>query len=527
MKSNLFRIFLALMLVSASFSCTKDKIAVSEIKLSKSAIELKAGESVELEAFVIPQNAEYDGFVWSSSDSGIASVDQNGLVLAVSAGEAVISVEAAGKKAECSVVVLPPDVSEVIIDKTEVEVVRGQSVQLTAQVKPEDAVDKTVKWTSSNKNIATVSSDGLVSTLAVGNVVIKATCGEASAECKVTVTPVLVESITLDKEQLEIYVGDVTSLKVTVEPEDADRYTVVWSSSDESVVTVSEGVIRAVGAGNASVKATVGEAEASCSVSVQEKETGAKLGDYYYSDGTYSSEILPDKEIIGIVFWTGDPTLNDAALKREHPECTHGLVMAINGCGRQMWYNREEYEAFEEACPDYLGNVSMWIEANVTEYETNFSKRGLTDNINKVVGYNNTKALEQFNDAPENAGWPLNIVKVLRDFQDTVAAPASSSGWYIPSPKEWSIFVIGDYDGNISDINFGSNLVDNLYVLNDILKNTPGATEVPVDVHWSSSETTNIWQETQRIVATGAVPIGALGSDPADRAKEIRMVLAF
>lgn len=529
MKAILSRFFLLPIFIMAIVSCAKDEepVKVSQIRLSKTALELKTGASEKLEAFIIPDNAEYEGIEWSSSDSGVASVDPEGNVTAVSSGNAVITASVDGVKGECNVTVLPPDASEVKLDKTEMSIVRGQTGQLTATVLPEDAVDKTVKWTSSNKNIVTVSSDGLVTAVSVGSAVVKASCGDATAECKVSVTPILPESVKLDAESLDMAVGDITTLKITVEPEDVDAYTVNWSSSDESVATVTEGVVRATGAGSAVIEAKIGELSATCSVNVLEKEDGAKLGDYYYSDGTYSSEIIPDKEVIGIVFWTGNPTLHDASLKREHPECTHGLVMALNGCGAQRWYNKDEYAAYKEAYPDYYGYVSMWIEEYVTEYETNFSKRGLTDNINKVVGYNNTKALEKFNDAPENSAWPLNIVKVLRDFRDTVAAPASSSGWYIPSPKEWSIFTIGDYEGNISDINFGSNLVDNLYVLNDILKNTPGATEVPVDVHWTSSETTNIWQETQRIVATGAVPIGALGSEPADRIKEIRMVLAF
>ena len=74
--------------------------------------------------------------------------------------------------------------------------------------------------------------------------------------------------------------------------------------------------------------AVKGGKSAVCEIAVSSGEPVA--GDYYHSDGTYSAELDAAKKVIGVVFWVGDPTASDAALKREHPGCTHGLVVAVN-----------------------------------------------------------------------------------------------------------------------------------------------------------------------------------------------------
>ncbi len=178
-------------------------------------------------------------------------------------------------------------VSEITLDRTEAELQRDSSLQFVATVMPEEARNKTVKWTSDNDKIATVDADGVVTAIAVGETTITATAADGSgvsATCKVTVTPKLVTSIELSKENLTLEKTFTAQLTATVLPEDADDRSVTWSSGNNEVATVSqEGLVTAVGVGTAdiTVKANDGsEMSAICKVTVTPKlVTSIKLDD--------------------------------------------------------------------------------------------------------------------------------------------------------------------------------------------------------------------------------------------------------
>lgn len=169
-------------------------------------------------------------------------------------------------------------VSGITLDKTEAELMRGETLRLSATVSPDDARNKTVKWTSGNDKIATVDADGVVAAIAVGETTITATAADGSgisATCKIKVTPRLVTSIELGKEELTLEKTFTAQLTAMVLPEDADDRSVTWSSGNNEVATVSqEGLVTAVGVGTAdiTVKANDGsEMSAICKVTVTPK----------------------------------------------------------------------------------------------------------------------------------------------------------------------------------------------------------------------------------------------------------------
>ena len=141
-------------------------------------------------------------------------------------------------------------------DATSVE--KGETLQLTATVSPEDATDKSVSWSSSDENVATVDADGLVTAVAAGDVTITATTsGNQSADIKLTVT-VATTGVTIKAEgdATTIYEGQTLQLTATVSPDDATDKTVTWSSSDEAVATVNaDGLVSAVATGETSITA--------------------------------------------------------------------------------------------------------------------------------------------------------------------------------------------------------------------------------------------------------------------------------
>ncbi|MBR2134856.1 MAG: Ig domain-containing protein, partial [Bacteroidales bacterium] len=163
-------------------------------------------------------------------------------------------------------------VSSITISSTSAELIIGETLQLSATVSPSTVTDKTVGWTSSNASIATVSPTGLVKAIAEGNCSISASCNGKTATCTIAVKkPIIsVTSIELDKTDIIMYVGDEETLKATVKPDDATDKTITWGSSKAVVATVdSNGNVKAIADGVATITASCGGKTATCKVTVK------------------------------------------------------------------------------------------------------------------------------------------------------------------------------------------------------------------------------------------------------------------
>ena len=168
------------------------KAKVESVSLDRTSITLTEGDTYSLTATITPSNAANKNVVWSSNNPSVATVI-DGKVTALKAGVATITVttEDGGKTATCDVIVNEKiyPVEGVLLDKTSLDVVVGNTVTLVATVKPSNATNKNVIWTSSNTSVATVSATGVVSTLLPGtvNIVVTTEDGKYTAMCKITV----------------------------------------------------------------------------------------------------------------------------------------------------------------------------------------------------------------------------------------------------------------------------------------------------------------------------------------------------
>ncbi|MBO4756934.1 MAG: Ig domain-containing protein [Bacteroidales bacterium] len=276
MKAKLFWLLAAVCLLLA-VSCEKEPqpVNVTGVTVSPTSLSLVEGESGDLTATVSPSNADNASVTWDSSDKSVATVS-NGKVTAVKAGSANITVKTVdgGFTASCAVTVAAKviDVSSVSLSKTELTLTEGDSETITATVKPDDATDKTVTWSSSDTAVATVDG-GKIAAVKEGTATITAKAGDKTATCKVTVEKkvIAVESVELDKTAIELTEGESQTLAATVKPDDATDKTVEWSTSDAEVATVEAGVVTAVKEGTATITAKAGEKTATCTVTVKKK----------------------------------------------------------------------------------------------------------------------------------------------------------------------------------------------------------------------------------------------------------------
>ena len=268
-------------------------VGVTEVTLDKTELTLTEGETETLTATVKPDNADNRKVTWSSDRTEVATVGGDGRVTAVKAGEAVVTVttEDGGKTATCKVTVKAKaiGVTEVTLDKTELTLTEGEAETLTATVRPDNADNKKVTWSSDKTEIATVDGSGKVTAVKPGEAVITVTTedGGKTATCKVTVKAKVVPVTGVDVKPWSVTIGanGTTKLTCTVAPSNATNRNVRWESDNPSVATVdSDGNVRAVSAGVAKVSAVTedGGFRSGCTVTVKEFSSGFEVGGLFY-----------------------------------------------------------------------------------------------------------------------------------------------------------------------------------------------------------------------------------------------------
>ena len=185
------------------------------LSLDKTSLTLHGHESQQLTATVLPADASQE-LMWTSSDESVATVSQSGLVSAVAAGHAVITattIDGTDLSASCDVTVLSLQAESIQLNVTTAGLNEGSTLQLTATVLPEECEIKTVIWASNNPSVATVDSNGLVTTHSVGTATITAITTDGSnlsTTCTVTLLPVGVKGDVDDNGRVNI--DDVAAL---------------------------------------------------------------------------------------------------------------------------------------------------------------------------------------------------------------------------------------------------------------------------------------------------------------------------
>ena len=262
------------------------------VRIEEREHSMFAGQQKQIEAEVLPATAVDKSLIWESSDPDTVSVDENGTVTALANGTAVITCRTVvgGFKASCSITVTTKPES-IMLDYTERDIYTTKSVTLEAIVLPESANDRSVKWTSNNKKVATVDKNGKVTGVGAGTAMITATTnvGGLTANCIINVTAkreVQAVTITCGGDPVTsktLYLNDVPKavFQYEVSPTNANFKDVIWTSSNPRVATVDPmGNVKAVSEGVTVIKCTSEDnpyAVATCTVYVKIKVTGVEI----------------------------------------------------------------------------------------------------------------------------------------------------------------------------------------------------------------------------------------------------------
>lgn len=373
---------------------------VSGVSLNKASLTLYVGETESLAATVAPEDASDKTVAWSSDNSAVASVS-NGKVTANKPGTAVIKVVTndLSKEAACTVTV-KRHAESVELSQKEIKLYLGENRSLTATVLPSDASDKNVTWSSSNPNVATVSTAGNVVSKSVGTTVItvKTADGGHQASCHVTVLEPVVyaTSLTITPQALNMNIGESASLTLQMLPSNANEK-LVWESDNESVARVVNGDITAVGVGVAKimvkgknvtsneVTVTVIDKFAVTGVKLNESEKSLQVGDSF----TLTATVLPEDARDKTVTWSSDKesvaTVKDGVVTAVSPGTA--IIKVTAGAG-----------AFSATC-------SVTVEERIIEI-TEISYPEDNQTINLKMGESYTIKVKV---APDNANEILKV----------------------------------------------------------------------------------------------------------------------
>ncbi len=225
--------------------------------------DLPKGDSHQFTATVTPANATNQSLTWSSSDTDVATVNENGLVTGINDGTAniIVTTNDGSFTDICAVSVTTIPVSGVnLVACPDTALIIGSTHQLAAEVTPANAYDPSIMWSSSDGTIASVDENGLITAVSEGSATITVTTNEGSftAICEVNIVPLQVAGVSISGCPSEnLIVGNTHQLTANISPENAHNQTVNWTSSDTLVVKVdASGILEAISVGNAVITVT-------------------------------------------------------------------------------------------------------------------------------------------------------------------------------------------------------------------------------------------------------------------------------
>jgi uncharacterized protein YjdB len=264
---------------SGTATVTVTAAAVASVNVTPPTASITVGQTTTLTAQPLDANGNAltgRAVAWASSNAGVATVSDAGVVTGVAPGDATITATSEGKSGTATVTVTPIPVASVTVDPATVSLTTGATQQITAT--PRDAqgnplADRAVTWESQNPAVATVSPAGLITAVAPGNTTVTATSEGKVGTVTVTVTAPAVGSISVSPGSATVFVAATTPLTATVRDVNdlvIQGTTVLWSSDQPQTASVSQsGVVTGLAPGAVTITASSGGKAGTAAITVQ------------------------------------------------------------------------------------------------------------------------------------------------------------------------------------------------------------------------------------------------------------------
>lgn len=264
---------------------TVDKNPVASVVVTPPHVDAGPGARAQLSAtaYDAAQNPLTGrAITWSTSNAAVANVDANGMMAAVSTGSATITATSEGKTGTATITVTQAAVATVTVSPSPLTMSVGQQTQLAATLKDAGGNvlnGRTVTWSSSNTGVATVSAQGVLTSVAAGSTTITATSEGKSGTAAVTISNVAVGSVTVQPQGPSVVQGANIQLSAVVRDVNGNVVTdraVTWSSSSTTQAVVSPtGVVTGVAPGTVIITATSEGKSGTTSVTVTQLPVGS------------------------------------------------------------------------------------------------------------------------------------------------------------------------------------------------------------------------------------------------------------
>ena len=246
---------------------------VTGVRLENMELRINVGTSKQFTPIIEPANATNKAVIWSSSNTSIARVNDNGVVETCGLGEATITVRTVDGNYEyhCFLTVTQAPVEGVALSINNANMKIGESKKISIIYTPTYAeLGRNVDWKSSEPEVAEVNEYGYIVAKKQGTTVLTVTVEGKSASCTVNVYKVNVQNLTLNHTSVDLIYTTSMELTATIFPEDATNKKITWTSSDPSIVEVyGEGKLYGVSVGRATITAKSEDGvEATCVVNV-------------------------------------------------------------------------------------------------------------------------------------------------------------------------------------------------------------------------------------------------------------------
>lgn len=279
----------------------KEPSSPLSIVMNSQLLRIKVGDVRNITVIYTPADVTDRKLEWRSSNPDILSVDENGKIVGVAKGTVAVmaSLQSNPKiMAVCTVEVLDANTTELVtaISIEDVTISTGASQELKVTYIPADATEQQLIFEGYDPAKFLIANGKVVALSPTGDEPVEVTAMLATDPAvkttfKVTIRPLIpATSFRLNQDKLLIYELNNAYLRVITEPEDADKTGVIWNSDDESVCTVSDGVVYGVSEGVAHIIATLNGNTATCEVTVRKQSSSQSVDE----DNFVSLSVLPN-----------------------------------------------------------------------------------------------------------------------------------------------------------------------------------------------------------------------------------------